>query len=246
MEDAHHRDAHHRYEQLAVGHVLGGLDAVDAAEFRSHLISCRHCRMRVAELRGIASDLAAAEREERVAARVQTEVARREEEDDERSERGGQLSHRVLATIGTVAVLFGVALLVWNFHLREVNSTLLEATAAREQVLSMLASGEPVEVDLWQGIEGLAAVDDGEVALDLAGLPAVGAERWLAVWLVSGGPPHRYEAFGATAVQDGRFAAHLRHYGADRIVVSLEERPTEERGVPQEPGGLILLEADLP
>lgn len=240
-------DAHHRYEQFAVGHVLGGLDAVDAAEFRSHLISCRHCRLRVAELRGIASDLAAAEREERVAARVQTEVARREEEEaDERSVRGGDLSHRVLASVGTVAVLLAVGLLVWNFHLRDVNDTLLEATAAREQVLSMLASGEPIVADLRQGIEGLVAVEDGEVALDLAGLPAVGAERWLAVWLVSGDPPHRYEAFAASAVQDGRFAAHLRHYGADRIVISLEERPTEERSVPDEPEGLILLEAELP
>lgn len=239
-------DAHHRYEQLAVGHVLGGLDAVDAAEFRSHLISCRHCRLRVAELRGIASDLAAAEREERVAARVQTEVARREEEEDDGSDRGGDLSRRVLASVGTVAVLLAVALLVWNFHLRDVNRALLEATAAREQVLSMLASGEPIAADLQQGIQGLAAVEDGEVALDLAGLPAVGAERWLAVWLVSGDPPHRFEAFGASAVQDGRFAVHLRHYGADRIVVSLEERPTQERGGPQEPEGVILLEAELP
>lgn len=239
--------AHHRYEQLAVGHVLGGLDAVDAAEFRSHLISCRHCRLRVAELRGIASELAAAEREERMAARVKTEVARREEEEeDERSERGGDLSHRVTATVGTVAVLLAVGLLVWNFHLRDVNRTLLEASAAREQVLSMLASGEPVAARLQQGIEGLVAVEDGEVAFDLAGLPPVGAERWLAVWFVSGDPPHRLEPFGASAVQDGRFAVHLPHYGADRVVVSLEERPTEQRGMPQQPEGLILLEADLP
>lgn len=239
-------DAHHRYEQLAVGHVLGGLDVVDAAEFRSHLISCRHCRLRVAELRGIASDLAAAEREERVAARVQTEVARREEEQDDRTERGGDLSSRVLTGVGALAVLLALALLVWNFHLRDVNRTLLEATEAREQVLSMLASGEPVSADLRLGIEGLAAVEDGEVALDLAGLPPVGAERWLAVWLVNGDPPYRYEAFGASAVQEGRFAVHLRHYGAERVVVSLEERPTDERGVPRSPEGLILLEAELP
>ena len=239
-------DAHHRYEQLAVGHVLGGLDAVDAAEFRSHLLSCRHCRLRVAELRGIASDLAAAEREERVAARVQTEVARRAEQEEQGPEGGSRLSHGALAGVGTVAVLLAVALLVWNFHLRDVNRTLLEATAAREQVLSMLASGDPIGADLHEGIEGLVALEDGEVALDLAGLPAVGADRWLAVWLVNGDAPHRYEAFPASAVQDGRFAVHLRHYGADRIVVSVEDRPTEERGMPQEPEGLILLEAELP
>jgi anti-sigma factor RsiW len=75
-------DEHRRFEHLAVGHVLGGLDPVDAAEFRVHLTGCRDCRRRVAELRAIATDMAAAEREERAASRLQTEVARRTEQVD--------------------------------------------------------------------------------------------------------------------------------------------------------------------
>ena len=59
---------HDRYERMAVGHVLGGLDEVDAAAFRAHLLECADCRKRVNELRGIASDLARTEREERRAA----------------------------------------------------------------------------------------------------------------------------------------------------------------------------------
>lgn len=239
-------DAHRRYEQMAVGHVLGGLDAVDAAEFRTHLVGCRHCRLRVAELRGIASDLAAAEREERVAARVKTEVARRQDQDDDTPDRGGELSRRALVMIGAVAALVAAGLLTWNFHLRDVNRTLLEATDAREQVLSMLASGEQVDAVLHEGVQGLVSVEDDQVALDLAGVPAVGDGRWLAVWLVNGEPPHRYEAFAAGAVQDGRFATHLAHRGADRLVVTLEERPTNGEPVPQEPSGLVLVEAELP
>lgn len=239
-------DPHARYEQLAVGHVLGGLDAVDAAEFRSHLIGCRHCRLRVAELRGIASELEAAEREERVASRVKTEVARRQEQEDQSGEREGELSRRAIGLMGAAAVIVAAALLAWNFHLRDVNRTLLEATDAREQVLSMLASGQAIDVVLHEGVQGLVAVEDGEVALDLAAVPDVGSDRWLAIWLVDGEAPHRYEPFPPGAVQDGRFAIHLAHYGADRLVVSLEQRPTDESGAPQEPTGVVLLEADLP
>ncbi|MFP4235713.1 MAG: zf-HC2 domain-containing protein, partial [Nitriliruptoraceae bacterium] len=58
-------EAHTRFESLAVGHVLGGLRPEQAREFRQHLRSCEGCRARVAELEQIASELAAAEREER-------------------------------------------------------------------------------------------------------------------------------------------------------------------------------------
>lgn len=239
-------DAHQRYEEMAVGHVLGGLDPVDAAEFRSHLVGCRHCRMRVAELRGIASELAAAEREERVAARVKTEVARREEQEDEGPERSWTAQGRTVVIALAVGALAVVGLLAWNFHLRDVNRTLLETTVDRERVLSMLSSGELIEAELHGGVDGLVAVEGDEVALDLAGMPAIGPERWLAVWLVDGEPPHRYESFLTGAVQEGRFATHLSRRGADRVVVSVEDRPTDGRGIPEEPEGVVLVEADLP
>ena len=74
-------DAHQRYERMAVGHVLGGLDEVDAAAFRAHLVGCRDCRKRVNELRDIASDLATAAREERAAVRSAIEVEKRTDQD---------------------------------------------------------------------------------------------------------------------------------------------------------------------
>lgn len=239
-------DAHQRYEEMAVGHVLGGLDPVDAAEFRSHLVGCRHCRMRVAELRGIASELAAAEREERVAARVKTEVARRQEQDEDEPERSWRTPVRSMAVVLVLGGLLAVGLLAWNFHLRDVNRTLLQTAVDRERVLSMLSSGELVPAEMHEGVGGLVAVEGGEVALDLSGLPSIGTDRWLAVWFVDGEPPEPYESFLGSAVQDGRFATHLDHRGADRVVVSVERRPSEGLRIPEEPEGLILLDAELP
>lgn len=239
-------DTHQRYEQMAVGHVLGGLDPVDSAEFRSHLVECRHCRMRVAELRGIASDLEAAEREERVAARVKTEVARRKEEDQEAADGARGLSGRALTLIGALGAVIAIGLLTWSFHLRDVNGTLLDVTAAREQVLSMLASGDQVEAEFHEGVEGIVAVEGAEVALALSGVPPVGTNQWVAVWLVDGEPPHRFDSFLSGAVREGRFATHLMHRGADRLILSIEERPSDGGGLPQEPQGTVLVEAQLP
>lgn len=238
--------AHQRYEEMAVGHVLGGLDAVDAAEFRSHLVGCRHCRMRVAELRGIASELAAAEREERVAARVKTEVARREEDDEEPPHRPWRLPARSLTVVLLLGAFVAIGVLAWNFHLRDVNRTLLDTAVDRERVLSMLASGQLVTAELHDGVGGLVAVEGDEVALDLAGLPAIGNDRWLAVWFLDGEAPEPYESFRASAVQEGRFATHLPHRSADRLVVSVEKRPNDGLRIPDEPEGLVLLDADLP
>jgi hypothetical protein len=148
---------HERYEQLAVGHVLGGLDAADAAEFRTHLLGCRDCRLRVAELRDIAADLAAAERDERAQAQVQTEVARRVEDDegpsgpDPAPQRIG-VRHVTVATV-VVLVLAG-AMAFWNLHLRTASSTYARVAEYRGDTLRELATGVPVEVELADGRRG--------------------------------------------------------------------------------------------
>lgn len=245
MSDAQ-SEAHHRYEEMAVGHVLGGLDPVDAAEFRSHLVGCRHCRLRVAELRGIASELAAAEREERMAARVKTETARREEQEEDAEDRAWRMSGRSITVVLVLGGLLTLGLLAWNFHLRDVNRTLLATAVDREQVLSMLSSGDLVPAEMHDGVSGLIAIEADEVALDLSGLPSIGTDRWLAVWFVDGDPPERYESFHPSAVREGRFATHLAHFGADRLVVSVERRPSDGVRIPEEPEGLVLVDADLP
>jgi anti-sigma-K factor RskA len=233
---------HDHFEQLAVGHVLGGLGADEAARFRSHLTGCRDCRARVAELRDIATDLAAAEREERARARVKTEVARRDDDRDTAVEPPWSVSTRALAVAlaGTLLLVLGLAF--WNFHLRDQNARLLAVTEAREEVLEGLATGTPVVVDLAAGVTGQVVADATDVTVDLAGLPTPGQDERLVVWLLGEAPTdHYWRGYRAGDLSDGRLALRDPHRGADRLVVTLE--PLGE--LADEPTGRELVGADL-
>jgi anti-sigma factor RsiW len=234
--------AHERYEQLAVGHVLGGLDAAEAADFRSHLLGCRDCRLRVAELRDIAADLAAAERDERVQAQVRTEVAREVEGDEElvdaRPQRIG-VRHVTVATV--VVVLLAAAMGFWNLHLRTASSTYAQVAEYRGDTLRELASGVLVGAELADGVQGLVVVDGEQVAFTLDGLPPLAADERLIVWLTGTDEgtvaAQRIHALQLTA---GMLAGHLEDRGATELVI------TRERGAPtSEPSGQVLLRAEL-
>lgn len=235
---------HRRYEELAVGHVLGGLDDVDQAEFRTHLLTCRDCRVRVAELRDIASSMEAAEREERTAARVKMEVLRREEESapDEAPRWGIRTLRGAVGAMVAVAAVVG--LLVWNFHVRDVNRALLSATEARETVLTLLATGEPLAVaPIVDGVAGVAAYDQGTVAVDLAGLPAPESGEWFGVWLLDAvDEPILYLPYPGAAVDDGVFAAVVQARGAHTLLFTLERGEATGRTTPE---GTRLATVDL-
>jgi anti-sigma-K factor RskA len=233
---------HERYEQLAVGHVLGGLDAADAAEFRTHLLGCRDCRLRVAELRDIAADLAAAERDERAQAQVRTEVARRVEDDEEpgdsRPQRIG-VRHVTIATV--VVVLMAAAMAFWNLHLRTASSTYASVAEYRGDTLRELASGVPVDVELADGVEGIVVVDGDDVAFTLDGLPELRDDERLVVWLTGtdGGSVAalRIHAFQLGA---GVLAGHLADRDADELVITRQRGPATD-----EPAGETVARADL-
>lgn len=174
-------DEHLRYERLAVGHVVGGLDEVDAARFRTHLLSCRVCRTRVAELRGIASDLVATEREERAArARVgQTEVAERvEEEAPPRAPDVTPTSSwpwRVIV-VGLVPLLL-LGVLAWAVWMRAEVHVRDAALAASTSALRVAAEGVPLALtveDATSALTGTASSTTDHVALAVSGLPQLG------------------------------------------------------------------------
>ncbi|MDQ3931566.1 MAG: hypothetical protein M3252_01825 [Actinomycetota bacterium] len=178
-------EGHERFEELALQHVLGGLSSSDAAIFRAHLVECRECRLRVAELRDMAAELAATEREERRRSAVATQVARQEGTSKEprswlpwSSPRWALLAI-VLASVVVAATLF------WNFHLRRVAGHYERAVEYQTEVLEVLAAGEPLGVEGREGTQGIAAIlGDGSktrVAVDLR-LPTV-PDAHVAVWL---------------------------------------------------------------
>lgn len=218
-------DGHERYEELAVGHVLGGLDASDAADFRSHLLGCRDCRLRVAELRDIAADLAAAEREERSEARVRTEVARRtaeagEGQDGDGVERPGLRSGVFAFAVVAAVIIFG-ALAFWNLHLRTQVAALDLLVERQDDALAELAHGASVVVDAVAPASGLVVVDEDEVAFSFVDLPPLAGRERYVVWLRSTEDGDQQVLI---ARSDGRSVAGVtERRGARELVVSVEE-----------------------
>jgi anti-sigma factor RsiW len=173
-------ETHERYEALAVGHVLGGLPPAAAADFRHHLTGCRDCRLRVAELRSIADDLAAAEREERAEARVRTEVAQQTTEghDGDVDPRGPALTSRHLGLGALVIILVATGLAFWNLHLRTQVATLTGVAEQQDDTLTGLADGIPVVTEFPGDGRGVVVADGQQVAFSLPGLePLAGGER---------------------------------------------------------------------
>lgn len=172
-------EEHQRYERLAVGHVVGGLDEVDAARFRSHLVDCRDCRTRVAELRGIASDLLATEREERAArGGGRTELAERVEEEAEAPPRPAEVAPvrswpwRVVAIGLLPLVLLGA--LAWAVWLRAETALTGAALDTANTALRVIAEGEPLALDVaagYSGLTGIVAATGEHVVVDLSTLP---------------------------------------------------------------------------
>jgi hypothetical protein len=237
-------DGHERFEGLAVGHVLGGLDPVDAAEFRTHLVNCRACRMRVAELRDIASELAAAEREERAAARVATETVRRAEDEDAPVP-GWHPGRRAVALTAVVVTLVLVAVLFWNFHLRGNNAALVAVSTTREAILAALADGEPLTPRFAEGVTGIVTRDGDRVALSIGGVPSLAQDEVVVTWLLNadGVATSRFAPVSAVSVEDGLLALYGEHRGAHQMAITIEERQLLA-GL-DGPTGRVLVEADL-
>ncbi len=234
---------HGRYEEMAVGHVLGGLSPRQSADFRNHLHSCGECRSRVAELHSIADDLAAAEREERTRAPVRTEVAPREgppEGEDPRRPRIG-VGHVTVAVVVVLALAVGMAF--WNLHLRSTADVHLGVVEAQGDALQRLASGVELDATTHEGALGRVVTDGSTITVTLAGLEELGADERLVAWF-SGAPdpdqtPPRVLA-GPGELDDGAVAASLETDGARELTITREVGTSQ-----QEPQGPVVLEVRL-
>lgn len=231
---------HKRFDELAVGHVLGGLSQEDASEFRSHLLECRHCRRRVAELRDLASNLQAVEREERAALRVRTETT--EQSADAPPRTGQRMVTRLGAPTALVVILslVAVGLAFWNYHLRSQTAELLRVTTEREQILESLAAGTPADVTFSSGVTGVVVRDGRRVAWVFDGLPDLGAGERIVVWIGSADSLRPTAILPIDGVADGRLADAKVDESATRLVVSVE--PVT---VPPSPSDAVLVDATL-
>lgn len=232
-------EGHERFEEFALGHVLGGLSSQDAAIFRAHLIECRDCRLRVAELRDIAADLAATEREARRAAAVATQVARREEDEQRTPRSRFAVPGRRAQIVTVVAVAAILTILFWNYHLRRTAGLFARVVDNQATVLGDLAEGQPVAVEVSGSTRGVAATHRDRLALSLSDLPIGGAGSKLVVWLLDGDDVESWESYRPPP--DGRLPLTIELNGADQVVVTVERVRTH----PKVPTGRQLARVDV-
>jgi hypothetical protein len=169
--DAHDgSDEHRPYEDMAVAHVLGGLDTDQGRVFRSHLLECSDCRARVGELRAIASDLAGVERDERrqrSARAVETKHREVEDADEPPPPPNRDLPRWVVFGLALAVIAIGS----YAFVLRTANTRLEGALEQRLEASAAMEHGDPLAVDYRAaGLTATAKVHEGRVALLIEGL----------------------------------------------------------------------------
>lgn len=179
---------HDRYDELAVGHVLGGLTSPDATEFRSHLMGCPQCRARVSELRGLADDLESAAREERAAQRLRVDALPRLSEESPPTPVTVDARRRWLFVAAAAGMAVLVLAVVWGQALRFNDAALTTRGSASDRVLAALANGAAVPVETRALVTGVASYDEaaGHVAISLGNLGGLADSNQIVVWVESG------------------------------------------------------------
>ncbi len=240
---------HVRYERMAVGHVLGGLDEVDAAAFRAHLLGCSDCRRRVNELRDIASDLAATEREERRwAAAGEVEVEARTAQDGAGAPEATEVAPLRRWPWGVVVIglvpLLVLGTLAWAVWQRAQTDLSAAVAESQQQVLEVLATGEAVQWTSVEPITGNIATDGETIAVNLSGLPDLRPDEALVAWLLDdqGESVTRTRPYLPSQVGGSLVAAIRQPPGARQFVVSIETDLTSLA----RPEGYRLLSGPLP
>lgn len=236
------RDHEERWDELALGHVLGGLADADASSFRAHLAGCGQCRARVAELRSMASDLAAAEREERATQRLRTQIESRRELEPPAEDQGSLRLRRRAVIAAAVVVVVLLVLSLWNAHLRSENAELREVANSHARTLTTLGAGTVVPVDTSGPVTGVVSVEGDRVAYSLAGLPSPADGKRLVVWLETDGQFDSVRQYtrGQLEQEVGRLAATISAPDASRLLITIESVV-----VPGQPVGPVQVEADL-
>jgi hypothetical protein len=235
-------DGHGQYEELVVGHVLDDLAADDAARFRSHLMDCRDCRARVAELRGIAADLADAERDELARAAVRTRAPRRIDPDEAVDGPGPPRISIVHVTIATVVVLaIAAAMGFWNLHLRASAASYLAVAESRGDAIDGLVNDTPLDTSFEAPVSGLVTGDGQQVTLALFEVRDPDEGELYVAWFRDDDAFTPVRLAGNGQILDGSLAVTIDDPGASELIVTRERLVFGDR-----PGSDELLRASLP
>ncbi len=232
-------DGHRYFEEMAVSHVLGGLDESEGRVFRSHLLECGPCKAKVGELRAIAHDLADVERDERRVRTAKAVDTKRRDGDDDRDDepddrRSLQLSRiALLVGIGVIMLLSG-----WNFMLRgEVARQ--QARAHNEREAAALAQfGSQAEIrHQADGIQAAVGYDGKRLAVLLQGVTS--SQVYAAYLLDEAGNVLEQRSISASDQRLPWLLPLVR--GTSRVVITRPESPSAP-----ELSGTRVLEAALP
>jgi anti-sigma factor RsiW len=231
-------DRHSRFEQLALSHVLGGIDRGDADDFRTHLRACPDCRARVAELRGISSSLDAAAREERRRAAEGGAPERRDPSPQSTVRRGPSRTGVVLVAL---ALVLGFAF--WNLHLRTSADAYLAAAEDRGAILRDLAIGTLVDDPSLDLVAARVATSGTRIALVIADGGPLGSDERLVAWLTPiGSSTDEAVVLAVGPAASTEVAVRIQRGSATHLVVTRERGLLSSSG----PRGAEVLRVALP
>jgi hypothetical protein len=240
MEGADGHSAHRPYEDMAVAHVLGGLDSDQGRIFRAHLLECSDCRARVGELRAIASDLATVERDERRERSAKAVETKRRQEEEQQVEPPS--TRPVPRWALGVLVLALVGALAYAVVLRGNVDRLEQALVDRLDASAALEHGEELDVRFSAaGVTATAKANGNRIVLLMEGMDSGTA---YGVYLVddqgSSGAQTIYR--NPLVARDGKVFVLLPLQGPeDRLVVT-----AVEGGMALEPDGRRVFEVAIP
>ncbi|HEX9766938.1 MAG TPA: anti-sigma factor [Nitriliruptorales bacterium] len=232
-----------RWDEMAVGHVLGGLDDVDRARFREHLTGCADCRARVEELRDMAFAI------ERVAATQDRQASPPVEPDPEvrRRRRQDAWRERRAAFLTLVALAIALVGILWLLAAAGRDSELVTTARLREATLEALGSGTPAATTMTGDVRGIVVSSEGEIAWSLTGLPDLADDERIVIWFTdvdeTADEPSITTSlllFGPQQVSRGRLAGSIVDDSTDELRVTVETFP-----LPSQPTGMELVRADL-
>jgi hypothetical protein len=228
---------HARYEQFALSHVLGGLNRGDADDFRTHLRDCGPCRARVAELRGISSDLDTAARDERRRAAEQPPGRRADPAPPAPTRAPSRLAVLLLA----LAMVAGVGF--WNLHLRTTADTYFTVAEERGAILRDVATGTLLDGPALADFDARVAVTAQRVALVIADGGPLGSDERLVAWLVPlGSSVEEAVVLAVGPRSESEVAARLERGAAVELIVTRERGLLSSSG----PRGVELFRVALP